>query len=83
MKVLLIFLILLGSVNVAVAANIDLDSLLREVKRSQSEEAKINREREARFLASKNQQQRLLTDSRTSLANQKNQSLRRWNGQDQ
>ncbi len=42
------------------AEHLDLDQLLREVKKSQGLEAKINRSREAKFLAEKQQQQQLL-----------------------
>lgn len=53
-----------------VAEHLDLDQLLREIKKSQGEEAKINRTREAQFLAEKNKQQQLLQATQANLAQQ-------------
>ncbi|MCI0652965.1 MAG: MotA/TolQ/ExbB proton channel family protein [Methylococcaceae bacterium] len=52
------------------AAHLDLDKLLLEVKTDHSREARINQEREARFLAEKNSQAQMLSDSRAALAEQ-------------
>lgn len=49
------------------ADHIDLDKLLREVKQSQGREAKVNREREARFVAQRGEQKRLLDKTRAAL----------------
>lgn len=50
------------------AEHLTLDQLLRDVKKSQGIEGKINREREARFLAEKNQQQQLLNQAKAAQA---------------
>ena len=56
------------------AEHLDLDQLLREVKKSQGLEGKINRERESRFLAEKNNQQHLLAEAKAELSKQENLS---------
>jgi biopolymer transport protein ExbB len=56
------------------ADHLGLDQLLREVKKSQGIEAKINRAREAEFLAEKNKQQQLLQAAQAKLANQESLS---------
>ncbi len=53
------------------AEHLDLDKLLREVKRERQAEAKIDRQREAKFLAEKNQQQQLLQTALARLNHQK------------
>lgn len=55
------------------AEHLDLDQLLREVKKNQGAEARINRVREAEFLTEKNKQQELLQQAQTEL--NKQQSL--------
>ncbi|WP_031434311.1 MotA/TolQ/ExbB proton channel family protein [Methylomarinum vadi] len=57
-------------VQTALAEHLDLDQLLREVKKSQGVEAKINRAREAEFLAEKVKQQQLLQDAQSALSRQ-------------
>lgn len=52
------------------AEHLGLDQLLREVKKSQGVEAKINRARESQFLADKNKQQQLLQAARSNLNKQ-------------
>jgi hypothetical protein len=54
-----------------VAANPQaLDRLLQEVREHRQREAQRNREREQRFLAERNQQQRLLAEARAELQRQ-------------
>ena len=55
-------------INTAWAEHLDLDQLLRDVKKSQGIEGRINRQREARFLAEKNRQQQLLAEAKAALA---------------
>ena len=50
------------------AKPIDLDQLLQEVEQAQQQEARLNREREARFLAERDDQVRLLAESQEELA---------------
>ncbi len=66
---LLLVMIVAAAGNVA-AKHLDLDELLREVKRSQGVEGKINQQRESRFLQEKNQQQQLLAEAKAQLAKQ-------------
>ena len=54
----------------AVADHLGLDQLLREVKKSQGVEAKINKSRESQFLADKNKQQHLLQSALVKLEKQ-------------
>ena len=56
------------------AKHLDLDQLLREVKQSQGVQGKINKTREARFLAEKNQQARRLAAARAELLKQQSLS---------
>ncbi len=64
----IITLVFLGS---AVSAkHLDLDQLLREVKQAQNREGKINKQREAKFLADKSQQQKLLATAKAKLQQQ-------------
>ncbi|MCK5120480.1 MAG: MotA/TolQ/ExbB proton channel family protein [Methylococcales bacterium] len=71
----LIFICLLcfGTQN-AFAEHLGLDQLLRDVKKTQGLEARINKTREAQFLAKKNQQQQLLNAALASLAKQEHLS---------
>lgn len=70
--VALAFLALLhaGSAFAAAPANgvetgaVDLDTLLEEVRQSRGAEQRINREREARFLSARDEQQKLLSEAR-------------------
>ena len=52
------------------AEHLGLDQLLREVKKSQGVEAKINKARESQFLADKNKQQQLLQAALAKLSKQ-------------
>jgi biopolymer transport protein ExbB len=52
----------------ATAAAGDLDQLLQDIKDTQSRESRADRERTARFLADRNQQQKLLAETRAALA---------------
>lgn len=65
-RYILLALVLMPIVG-AKADHIDLDKLLREVKQSHGREAKINREREARFIAQRGEQKRLLDKTRAAL----------------
>lgn len=65
----LIFLPLNG-----LAEPLDLDQLLNEVKNTQSIESKLNRQREARFLAEKNLQQQRLKKAHAGLLQQQKRS---------
>ncbi|MGR9051446.1 MAG: DUF3450 family protein [Gammaproteobacteria bacterium] len=53
-----------------------LDQLLQEVKQAQGVEGKINRAREAAFLAEKNKQEQLLVSAKSDLAEQERLSKR-------
>ncbi len=67
------FLIFFVSQSV-IAKHLRVDQLLREVKKSQGVEAKINRVREAQFLAEKSKQQQLLQAALVELAKQESLS---------
>ncbi len=69
-----LFLTLVFVCQATMADHLGLDQLLREVKKSQGVEAKINRAREAEFLAEKNKQQQLLQAAQAKLANQESLS---------
>jgi biopolymer transport protein ExbB len=73
-KLIFVFLLFFGSlffgVQPVIAEHLDLDQLLRDVKKTQGREAKINRSREAQFLAEKNKQQQLLQSAQAALARQ-------------
>lgn len=69
-----LFLLLSFLANTAFADHLDLDQLLRSVRKTQGLEAKINRTREAEFLAEKNKQQQLLQSAKSELAKQKLQT---------
>ena len=55
---------------ILLAEHLGLDQLLRDVKKSQGLEAKINKARESSFLAEKNKQQQLLQSALSSQAKQ-------------
>lgn len=65
---LLLVIGILTSIPLTFAAHLDVDELLRKVKESQGIEGKINRQREARFLAEKSQQTQLLGDVKRTYA---------------
>lgn len=69
MKILILISLFLIS-PLSIAKHLDLDQLLRDVKKTQGIEAKINRSREAKFLAEKQQQQQLLQSARAELQKQ-------------
>ena len=70
MKKLRYLLLILLIPQIVGAEHLGLDQLLREVKKSQGVEAKINRAREAQFLAEKHKQQQLLQASQAELSKQ-------------
>ncbi len=70
MKQLAIILSLVFLSSTVRAEHLDLDQLLKEVKQAQSRERKINKQREAKFLSEKNQQQQLLADAKAKLQQQ-------------
>jgi len=76
MKQLIYIFLLCFSSQVVIAEHLDLDQLLREVKKTQGIDAKINKTRESQFLAEKNKQQQLLQAALTSLAKQESLSVR-------
>ncbi len=75
MKKLALMLLTILATQPVIAEHLDLDQLLRDVKRSQSVESKINRTRESQFLAEKNQQQGLLKSALATLAKQERSSV--------
>jgi len=76
MKQLIYIFLLCFSSQVVIAEHLDLDQLLREVKKTQGIDAKINKARESQFLAEKNKQQQLLQAALASLAKQESLSVR-------
>ena len=70
MKKLSYLLLILLIPQIVGAEHLGLDQLLREVKKSQGVEAKINRAREAQFLAEKHKQQQLLQAAQAELSKQ-------------
>ena len=70
MKKLRYLLLILLIPQIVGAEHLGLDQLLREVKKSQGVEAKINRAREAQFLAEKHKQQQLLQAAQAELSKQ-------------
>lgn len=68
-RFILVYLIFFTSQTVF-AEHLGLDQLLREVKKTQGIEAKINKTRESKFLAEKNKQQQLLQAAQSELAKQ-------------
>ncbi len=75
MKRFILLFLLFISTEAIYAEHSGLDQLLREVKKSQSKETKINKAREARFLAEKNKQQQLLQAAQNELAKQERLSV--------
>ena len=74
MKVFFFIALSILTIDLVSAEHLDLDQLLREVKKIQGQEGKINREREAQFLAQKNKQQQLLSTAKAALAKQESLS---------
>ena len=74
MRIFLFLCLSFVSINNVFAEHLDLDQLLQAVKQSQGKEGKINREREARFLADNNQQKQLLATAKADLAKQESLS---------
>jgi len=74
MRLISYFLFIFLLSNNVWAENKNLDQLLREVKQVQSIDRKINREREAEFLADKQTQQQLLNTAAAELSKQENLS---------
>ncbi len=70
MKNFTLSLFLIFSAQIVNAEHLDLDQLLRDVKKTQGIEAKINKAREAQFLAEKNKQQQVLRAALSKLAKQ-------------
>lgn len=75
MKLFFTFGLLIFSVT-ASAEHLDLDQLLREVKKAQTQDAKLHTQRETQFLAEKNQQQAKLNQVRQELKQQQQTSTR-------
>lgn len=67
----LVFAALWGIVGARTGLAASLDQLLDEVRQVRAEEARLNGEREQRFLAEQDAQQRLLGDARTALEEEK------------
>jgi len=67
------FMFALFCANVATAAG-DLDDLLDQTRKARDSEAKLNQEREAKFLADHNKQAALMTEAKNALAEQKARS---------
>jgi len=70
MRLVISFFLALVLSNTAWAGHQDLDQLLRDVKQRQINERKINKAREAEFLAEKQTQQQLLKAAQTELTQQ-------------
>lgn len=70
MKNLAIILSLVFFGSMVRAEHLDLNQLLRSVKQAQSREGKISKQREAKFLSEKKQQQKLLADAKAKLQQQ-------------
>jgi len=75
MKKLIFVFLIFFSTQAVIAEHLDLDQLLRQVKKSQGVEAKINKTRESQFLTEKNKQQALLKSAVNSLAQQERKSI--------
>jgi len=76
MKRLIIVFLLTFSAQAVVAEHLALDQLLRDVKKSQGIEAKINKARESQFLADKNKQQQALQAALAELKKQEGLSTK-------
>ena len=70
MKNFFLTLLLIFGTQTANAEHLDLDQLLRDVKKTQGIEAKINKARESQFLAEKNKQKQVLQAALAELAKQ-------------
>ncbi len=75
MKKLIFVFVIFFSTQAVIAEHLDLDQLLRQVKKSQGIEAKTNKTRESQFLTEKNKQQALLKSAENSLAQQERKSI--------
>lgn len=71
-KLRIIFVSFLAMHSVAYAEH--LDQLLDQVKQSQTQESRLNKEREAEFIADKAKQQQLLSEAKAKLARQEQRS---------
>jgi len=76
MKQLIYVFLLTFASQIVLAEHLDLDQLLREIKKTQGVEAKINKARESQFLAEKNKQQQLLQTALARLAKQERLSAK-------
>ncbi len=76
MKHLIIIFLFAFSTQSVVAEHLALDQLLRDVKKSQGIEAKINKARESQFLADKNKQQQALQAALAELKKQEGLSTK-------
>lgn len=74
MKTLISVLLLLLATQAVIAEHLGLDQLLRDVKKMQGIDAKINKARESQFLAEKNKQQQTLQAALAELAKQESLS---------
>lgn len=70
MRLVLSFIVAFMLSHNAYAGNQDLDQLLRDVKQRQTQERRLNKTREAEFLAEKQNQQQLLQTAKAELAKQ-------------
>ncbi len=71
MKIIKIILLMILGTGLSFAKHTDLDQLLQEIKKEQSIDYKINKQRESRFLAEKSKQQQLLNAALSELNKQK------------
>lgn len=67
-KVLLLLAVLISATTAQAQQQMSMDQLLREVKRAATESSSANRKREAEFKAKRDQQKRLLGESKAKLA---------------
>ncbi|KAF3980961.1 MAG: MotA/TolQ/ExbB proton channel family protein [Methylococcales symbiont of Hymedesmia sp. n. MRB-2018] len=75
MKKIIFAFLLISCTQTVFAEHLGLDQLLRDVKKSQGLDARINKVRESQFLAEKKQQQQLLQSALAKLAQQERLSL--------
>ncbi|MEE9395592.1 MAG: MotA/TolQ/ExbB proton channel family protein [Methylococcales bacterium] len=66
MKIVWLFIFFITA-SLGIAAPTNLDQLLQQVKQAQSQESRINQEREAFFLSQKSERQRLLKEAQAKL----------------
>ncbi len=71
MKYLVVVMLVVGSFQPLWAGHLDMDHLLTDIKQSRNQENKINQQREAKFVAEKNQQAHKLSKSRGQLSAEK------------